>query len=337
MIYSNVRGGTIMNLAKWGSYYARNMNAVSNINTFFQLKPCIYDNEKKSIASEFNNLHIHVLGHNDLKNGSYEISFKHDEFIFSLSLASHENGFVYSAAPLVKSERYSFFIVLEFLWNEKGVINYSADSALVKTEFSENHIMLRGDFDNETVLTTDKNGFLFKPGSNVDIICDLSADTDVKKLISDAKNRYYAQNKLEKAHDATVKNLCWNTIYDKPAKRFMTPVARSWCSGYFGSYILFCWDSFFGGLLFSLYDEELSYLQIYNILDEMNCRGMIANTNCQIRKSYDRSHPPVGGLCCYKLYKKFSNKEFLEKVFDRLYTWNRWWVPARAKGDLGLL
>ena len=60
-----------MNLAKWGSYYARNMNAVSNINTFFQLKPCIYDNEKKSIASEFNNLHIHVLGHNDLKSGSY--------------------------------------------------------------------------------------------------------------------------------------------------------------------------------------------------------------------------------------------------------------------------
>ena len=326
-----------MNLSEWGSYYAKNMNAVSNKKNFIQLKICIYDDERKCITEDFNNLHIQKMGHNDLKNGSYEISFSHDNFVFSLSFAMQEKGFVYNVKALTESERYRFFAVIEFLWNKKGSVTYSGNRAVVKTDNKENDFLFLGDIDNETVLTTNKNGFLFKPNSEINVICDLADDIDIYSAIEKAKKRYYRQNNLDQVKDATVKNLCWNTVYDLPTKRFMTPVARSWCTGYFGSYILFCWDSFFGGLLYSAYDENLAYLQIYNILDELNYRGMIANTNCQIRKSYDRSHPPVGSFCCYKLYQKYENIEFLKNIFDRLYTWNRWWILARVKGELGLL
>ncbi|MDR1593579.1 MAG: hypothetical protein LBS43_03705, partial [Prevotellaceae bacterium] len=51
-------------------------------------------------------------------------------------------------------------------------------------------------------------------------------------------------------------------------------------------------------------------------------------------KSRDRSQPPVGSLAVWNIYRKYKEKWFLELVYDKLLSWNRWWDKNRNTDGL---
>ncbi len=140
--------------------------------------------------------------------------------------------------------------------------------------------------------------------------------------------------------------LGWNTIYDPLKDRVCSPVSRNWNRGVGGR--LFCWDTFFASVMFTLGDREKAYLNIKGILDAASPLGMIPNSSDQA--VFDRSQPPVGSMCVEKIYDAYGDMEFLSEVYPILLRWNRWYdenrslengalcwgskVPETGKGDL---
>jgi hypothetical protein len=120
--------------------------------------------------------------------------------------------------------------------------------------------------------------------------------------------------------------LGWNTIYDPCGERICSPVSRNWNRGQGG--ILFCWDTFFVSLMFTLGDREKSYLNVKGILDAITDDGMIPNMSNQT--ILDRSQPPVGSMCVEKIYEAYRDTEFLSEVYPYLLRWNTWYDENRS-------
>ena len=133
--------------------------------------------------------------------------------------------------------------------------------------------------------------------------------------------------------EAVLAAIAWNTIYDPNIKRVLTPVSRVWNTGWNG-WILFDWDTYFVAYMLSLFDKNLAYINAIEMTNNITDRGFIPNLASAKGKSDDRSQPPVGSFVCREIYKKYKEKWFLNEVFDKLLTWNRWWPQARTNGDL---
>lgn len=135
------------------------------------------------------------------------------------------------------------------------------------------------------------------------------------------------------------RGVAWNTIYHPRLKRLMTPVSRDWCvdENNFGDYVLFPWDTFFCSLLASRRDKDLAYANVRAMLAEMTDRGMLPNVNGGAGQTLDRSQPPVGAYCVWKLHQKFNDLEFLAEVYPPLKRWHAFWMKYRDGNGDGLL
>ncbi len=123
--------------------------------------------------------------------------------------------------------------------------------------------------------------------------------------------------------------LSLDTIYDPVKDRVITPVSRIWSVGN-GGYILFCWDTYFAALMAAQYDKNLAYSNFIEITNEKTAGGFVPNVASATGfVTQDRSQPPVGSHVAVQIYEKYQEKWFLEKVFDDLYTWNRWFFEKR--------
>lgn len=126
----------------------------------------------------------------------------------------------------------------------------------------------------------------------------------------------------------------WNVVYDDERDRVVTPVARTWAYGWGkgepGGYVLFCWDNYFAAWMHAIESKDLAFneaIQMTNYIDELGFVPNYAGPGDII--SYDRSQPPVGGMCIKKIYEMHPEKWFLEYNFDKLMTWNRFWDERR--------
>ena len=127
--------------------------------------------------------------------------------------------------------------------------------------------------------------------------------------------------------------LAWNTIYDAPRGRVITPVSRQWSKGC-GGYVLFCWDTFFAACMAGSFSKELAYANLVEILREVPDIPFVPNVSTgNGYVSRDRSQPPVGSLMALEIFRRFREPWFLREVYDGLLAWNRWWPKARANGD----
>lgn len=134
--------------------------------------------------------------------------------------------------------------------------------------------------------------------------------------------------------------LAWNNIYDPGTRKVMTPVSRIWSSDWFassdfGGFTLFCWDAYFAALMFSAGNRELAYANAAEITLALTESGFVPN--CYYSngfRSRDRSQPPVGSMAVWALYRRFGEKWFLELLYDKLLSWNRWWNDNRRYGGL---
>jgi len=127
--------------------------------------------------------------------------------------------------------------------------------------------------------------------------------------------------------------LGWNTIYDAPRRRVITPVSRQWSKGC-GGYVLFCWDTFFLACMAGSFSKELAYANLVEIVREVPSLPFVPN--CSLANGYisrDRSQPPVGAMMALEIFRRFRESWILREVYDDLLAWNRWWPKARANGD----
>lgn len=135
--------------------------------------------------------------------------------------------------------------------------------------------------------------------------------------------------------DAVETTLGWDTIYDPERARVISPVSRDW-SAYWGGYVLFGWDTFFGATLAGMGDKELAYANVIEELHEETEDGFVPNyARAGGWKSSDRSEPPVGSITVLELYRNYHDRWFLEEAYEPLLRWNRWWALHRdIKGYL---
>lgn len=103
----------------------------------------------------------------------------------------------------------------------------------------------------------------------------------------------------------------------------------------------FCWDSFFNGLLASLDNPEAAKDTVRGILSGQTPEGLVPNFTHwsfdEYRTSVDRSQPPVGAMCVWKMHQRHPDAAFLREVYPKLALWHGWWLKERCPRGDGLL
>jgi putative isomerase len=156
---------------------------------------------------------------------------------------------------------------------------------------------------------------------------------DVKRILDREQNKFEREKEkfedLAEAYEAMQSVLAWNLFYDAENDRALTSVSRLWNESW-GGYIIFDWDTYFAALMLSIDQKELAYANAIAMTNGITDNGFIPNWEAAFgRKSFDRSQPPVGSLCCKLIYDKYQEEWFLREVYDSLLTWNRWWDQNR--------
>jgi len=103
----------------------------------------------------------------------------------------------------------------------------------------------------------------------------------------------------------------------------------------------FCWDSFFNGALACIEDPAGAQETVRAVLSLQTPEGMVSNfSHWLIGNQYvalDRSQPPVGAMCVWKMHQRWPDKDFLAEVYQRLVKWHDWWPKYRDGNKNGLL
>ncbi|MDO4188320.1 MAG: trehalase family glycosidase [Lachnospiraceae bacterium] len=224
-------------------------------------------------------------------------------------------------------------------------------SAEVKKENSNGtldkpHLVLKGSQGESAVyVTCDENGELYVPVNtpylSVELKGEIGISTNsnksigkIKTIIEGKKTGYYnIANRYGDKKDlylAMQIAQAWDTIYDPVLRSPITTVSRIW-NKQWGGYVLFCWDTYFGALMQSVDNRVLAYSNVFAITDAVTKEGFVPNYVCQNGfKSFDRSQPPVGSSVVLEIYNRYKEKWFLERVFDKLFSWNSWFYERRT-------
>jgi hypothetical protein len=139
---------------------------------------------------------------------------------------------------------------------------------------------------------------------------------------------------------AIADNLNNSRIYSTDNQLLAHTVSRGWASTP-NSAPYFCWDSFFNGNLASLDDPKTARETVKAILSCQTPEGLVPNFGhwnfAGGRSSDDRSQPPVGSMCVWKMHQRWPDTAFLKEVYPRLAEWHAWWPKGRDGNHDGLL
>jgi hypothetical protein len=187
-----------------------------------------------------------------------------------------------------------------------------------------------------------KNREVFMSTDSHVLICcgDNMSLSDAEKFIKSHADALVETNRKTfgqyyEVYNAMQNVLSWDNIYDPTIRRVITPVSRIWNVGWsstpsIGGFVLFCWDTYFASMMLATGSKELAYANAVEITDAVTESGFVPNFYAiHDYKSRDRSQPPVGSLAVWNIYRKYGEKWFLELVYDKLLTWNRWWDKNR--------
>jgi glycogen debranching enzyme len=138
---------------------------------------------------------------------------------------------------------------------------------------------------------------------------------------------------------AIADNLNNSRMYSNDNNRVAISVSRTFDVRSANACPYFCWDSFFSGLLASLDNPEMGRETVRAILSYQSADGLVPNfahwNDGGI--SSDRSQPPVGSLCVWKMHQYWPDLDFLREVYPRLTLWHEWWMKQRNARHDGLL
>ncbi len=174
----------------------------------------------------------------------------------------------------------------------------------------------------------------FSAGSEIAVSTDLNLSfSEVRDKIEFSKAEYERQKliygKNRDVHHVMQNVLAWDMIYEPQGERVLTTVSRIW-NGYRGGYVIFCWDNYFAAYMHSVDNKQLAYANAIEMTNAITASGFVPNLSASKGiKSSDRSQPPVGSMVVREIYRQHQEKWFLEEVFPKLLTWNRWWPQNR--------
>jgi hypothetical protein len=133
------------------------------------------------------------------------------------------------------------------------------------------------------------------------------------------------------ATDAIGNNMFWNTLYAPQPDLVFPSITRKWAHG--AGWVLGEWDGFFGSLLSGVEDKDQSLATIRALLLSQTESGFIPNVVTGGGNSPDRSQPPVGAYCVWKLLQRYPDEEMLKWAYPRLKKWHEWWFKDRGDGQ----
>ncbi|MEV0648258.1 trehalase family glycosidase [Phytomonospora sp. NPDC050363] len=210
-------------------------------------------------------------------------------------------------------------------------------SAAGASESTVDGDVLRLDFGAEALV-----GLSAEPSTGAEI----SARVDAARESADAA-RPRSGGWLGDAADAMTRALTWNTIHAPDTGKVLTPTSRDFVSrerdGFYGSWALHTWDTFFTGLVASWLDPAYGAGVFAQIADHVCDGGMLPNrVSDDGGTTRDRSQPPVGAYTVLKahlgggLSEETRDRTALERMYPVLRDWHAWWTTARV-GPHGLL
>ncbi|TDD66603.1 hypothetical protein E1262_21560 [Jiangella aurantiaca] len=194
----------------------------------------------------------------------------------------------------------------------------------------------------------DRSGddFLIVPRDSAATVGGVGAVIEERRAAADAV-RPRSGGWYRDAADALTRAVTWNTIQAPDLDRVLTPTSRDFVSverqGFYGSWALHAWDTFFTGLVASVVDRDYARGILGQILPFADAAGMVPNRVSDERgTTWDRSQPPVGALTVFSAYLAGGlsddnrDRRLLEETFPGLLAWHDWW-PAHRRGPHGLL
>ncbi len=197
-------------------------------------------------------------------------------------------------------------------------------------------VTLQGEF-----VGNDDKEIVMSANEPVAICCgqDMSLG-EVQKFIQEKAAAFVAGNQAKygsyyEQYNAMQSVLSWDNIYDPSIRKVITPVCRNWNVNWshhpeFGGFVLFCWDTYFAGMMLATDNKELAYANVVEITKSITEQGFVPNFySGNDLKSRDRSQPPVGSMAVWSIYQKYKEKWLLELVYNELLVWNRWWDKNR--------
>lgn len=136
---------------------------------------------------------------------------------------------------------------------------------------------------------------------------------------------------------AIADNLNNSRIYSSDNKTVAISVSRNWGESP-NTCPYFCWDSFFSALLACLENPEMGRQTVRAFLAYQSPDGLVPNfAHWNDGISTDRSQPPVGSMCIWKMHQHWPDVDFLREVYPKLALWHGWWMKARNARNDGLL
>lgn len=168
----------------------------------------------------------------------------------------------------------------------------------------------------------------------------------VDALLGQAQKRYEARRPAATGEwgdfvGAIADNMNNSRIYSSDNHVLAHSVGRRWANGNPNNDPYFCWDSFLTADLACLDDPQTARETVRAILSWQTPEGLVPNfghwSYGGSRASKDRSQPPDGALCVWKMHQRWPDQAFLAEVYPKLVKWHEWWPKARDGNHDGLL
>ena len=342
----------------WNTWYNNSILTHALLPEGFSINLCIATKDNKAYlkeafkASEITNRPEKVLLGLRSDDGSYtSLKLQYMGIDLSVETATDGNDELILVSPSAPSEN---FLVAEagLLWNSEGATGRKENK--LTGAFPGNLITVSSTatpVPNAYIASTSPR-LTFTLNEEIGIYTGKARDlSTIKNII--ARHREAQQKRMDsygnlsESFKAMQTILAWNTIYDAPNHRVITPVSRLW-NKQWGGFVLFEWDTYFASYMLSLFNKELAYANAVEITKAITPEGFVPNfqsvsgyqqasgDGSLLRSSsWDRSQPPVGSKVVLEIYKKYKEKWFLNEVYDELLTWNKWWPATRdVKGFL---
>ena len=134
------------------------------------------------------------------------------------------------------------------------------------------------------------------------------------------------------AAQAIGNSMFWNSLYAPSDNLVFPSISRHWAHGW-GGWVVGEWDCFFGALLTSLESQAQTEAGVKAILLAQTSDGLVPNMASGSGTTPDRSEPPVGAYCVWKIYQRLHDRQLIEWAYPRLKKWHERWSANRGDGQ----
>lgn len=273
-------------------------------------------------------------------DGSYtSLTVKWEGTEMLVESASENDELVLLITPLTLPDRRPrLFVEAGMLWNRPGEVKM--EGGTLRAQLADRTVLVRTTTKpTEDFLPLNSPYLSFGFDQEIGIYTGGERSLSSIKALISKKKAAHEENvqkygDLAESYRAMQSVLAWNVIYEPHKNRVISPVSRIW-NDFFGGFVLFDWDTYFGAYTASLDNKGLAYSNAIEITKSITEGGFIPNYVAAYGLgSPDRSQPPVGSFVVKEIYKKYQEKWFLELLYDDLLRWNRWWPQSRSMKGL---